>query len=48
MTQAQNVSAVLAHVDAGLDQSVERLFALMRIASISTDPAYAAQCRAAA
>ena len=48
MTQTQNVSAVLAHVDADLDNSLARLFALMRIPSVSTDPAYAAHCRAAA
>ena len=43
-----NSTAVLAHVDAGLDQSLERLYALLRIKSISTDPAYAAECRRAA
>lgn len=42
------VDAVLAHVDAHLEQSLERLFALLRIPSISTDPAYAENCRAAA
>ncbi|MCQ8242128.1 dipeptidase [Rhizosaccharibacter radicis] len=35
----------LARVDAGLDQSLERLFALLRIPSISTQPAHAADCR---
>ncbi|HEY8576381.1 MAG TPA: M20/M25/M40 family metallo-hydrolase [Devosia sp.] len=39
---------VLAHVDAGLEQSLERLYALLRIKSISTDPAYAAECERAA
>ncbi|MFN3853315.1 MAG: dipeptidase [Phreatobacter sp.] len=39
---------VLAHVDQSLDQSLERLFALLRIASISTDSAYASDCAAAA
>lgn len=39
---------VLAHVDQSLDQSLERLFALLRIASISTDSAYARDCAAAA
>ena len=39
---------VLAHVDHGLNASLDRLFALLRIQSISTDPAYAAQCRKAA
>jgi acetylornithine deacetylase/succinyl-diaminopimelate desuccinylase-like protein len=42
------VDQVLERVDADLDASLERLFALLRIASISTDPAYATQCRAAA
>ncbi len=42
------VSPVLDHLDANLDASLERLFALLRIQSISTDPAYAAQCRSAA
>lgn len=39
---------VLAHIDGDIDRSVERLFALLRIASVSTDPAFAEQCRAAA
>lgn len=42
------VDAVLAHVDAGLDASRERLFDLLRIPSVSTDPAYAGECRRAA
>ncbi|MCD7060851.1 M20/M25/M40 family metallo-hydrolase [Pelagibacterium xiamenense] len=45
---SSSLDAVLAHVDAQLDDSVERLFALLRIASISTDPAYAGECRKAA
>ena len=32
---------VLGRIDADLDASVERLFAWLRIPSISTDPAYA-------
>lgn len=40
--------SVLAFADAQLDASVERLAALMRVPSISTDPAYAAECRRAA
>ncbi|PZO82390.1 MAG: hypothetical protein DI629_00310 [Mesorhizobium amorphae] len=39
---------VLDRLDADLDQSLERLFALLRIPSISTDPAYAPDCRRAA
>lgn len=39
---------VLSHIDADLDNSLERLFAFLRIPSISTDPAHAGDCRAAA
>jgi acetylornithine deacetylase/succinyl-diaminopimelate desuccinylase-like protein len=42
------LDAVLSRIDKDIDRSVERLFALLRIASISTDPAYKEQCRAAA
>jgi len=35
---------VLAHLDKNLDKAVERLFVLLRYQSISTDPAYKAQC----
>lgn len=42
------IDQVLAAVDAGLDQSLERLYGLLRIKSISTDPAYAAECQRAA
>src|SRR5215831_8739858 len=48
MSAKNPVSAVLTHVDRELDSSLDRLFALLRIQSISTDPAYAAQCREAA
>jgi acetylornithine deacetylase/succinyl-diaminopimelate desuccinylase-like protein len=48
MTPSQALPAVLERIDADLDSSIERLFELMRIQSISTDPAYQAQCRAAA
>jgi acetylornithine deacetylase/succinyl-diaminopimelate desuccinylase-like protein len=44
----KQLDAVLDHIDRNLDQSLERLFALLRIPSVSTDPAYSAQCRAAA
>ena len=37
---------VLARIDGDLDAALERLFAVLRIRSISTDPAYAAECRA--
>ena len=45
---ANALSAVLAHIDRELDASLDRLFALLRIQSISTDPAYTVQCRNAA
>jgi acetylornithine deacetylase/succinyl-diaminopimelate desuccinylase-like protein len=42
------LDAVLARIDQDIDQSVERLFSLLRIQSVSTDPAYKEQCQAAA
>ena len=42
------LDAVLSRIDQDIDASVERLFALLRIASVSTDPTYKEQCRAAA
>ena len=42
------LDAVLHRIDHEIEASIERLFALLRIASISTDPAYKEQCRAAA
>jgi acetylornithine deacetylase/succinyl-diaminopimelate desuccinylase-like protein len=42
------LDAVLAHIEADLDPALERLFELLRIKSISTDPAYASECRACA
>jgi acetylornithine deacetylase/succinyl-diaminopimelate desuccinylase-like protein len=42
------LDAVLNRIDQDIDASTERLFALLRIASVSTDPAYKEQCRAAA
>lgn len=39
---------ILNRVDGQLDNSLDRLFAFLRIPSISTDPAYAADCRRAA
>jgi acetylornithine deacetylase/succinyl-diaminopimelate desuccinylase-like protein len=38
----------LDYVEAHLDDSLDRLFALMRVPSVSTDPAYADQCQHAA
>ncbi|PKP79231.1 MAG: hypothetical protein CVT80_17215, partial [Alphaproteobacteria bacterium HGW-Alphaproteobacteria-2] len=42
------LDATLARIDADLPQALERLMALLRIPSVSTDPAHAADCRAAA
>ena len=42
------LDAVLNRIDTDLDASLERLFALLRIQSVSTDPAYKDSCRAAA
>jgi acetylornithine deacetylase/succinyl-diaminopimelate desuccinylase-like protein len=40
--------AVLAHVDAHLEEALERLFAFLRIPSVSADPDRARDCHAAA
>jgi acetylornithine deacetylase/succinyl-diaminopimelate desuccinylase-like protein len=48
MPSAADLNAVLTHIDADIDNSLERLFTLLRIKSISTDPAYAGECKAAA
>jgi acetylornithine deacetylase/succinyl-diaminopimelate desuccinylase-like protein len=42
------INPVLEAIDARIGESVERLFELLRIPSISTDPAYNADCRRAA
>ncbi|MEM8658147.1 MAG: hypothetical protein AAGF22_08615, partial [Pseudomonadota bacterium] len=42
------LTSVLDAVDAGLDASVARLFELLRIPSISTDPAFDEACTEAA
>jgi len=39
------LSPVLDRIDQSLDNSLERLFSLLRIRSISTDPEFAADCR---
>ncbi len=43
-----DIAPVLERIDASLDDSLERLFELLRIRSISTDPAFKADCRKAA
>jgi acetylornithine deacetylase/succinyl-diaminopimelate desuccinylase-like protein len=51
MTQSNagtELSPVLERIDNGLSDSLKRLFELLRIPSISTDPAYAEHCRKAA
>jgi acetylornithine deacetylase/succinyl-diaminopimelate desuccinylase-like protein len=48
MTALDTLPAVLDHIDRDLDASLDRLFALLRIQSVSTDPAFAAYCRTAA
>jgi acetylornithine deacetylase/succinyl-diaminopimelate desuccinylase-like protein len=42
------LAPVLDRLDQSHDQSLDRLFSLLKIRSISTDPAYAAECRKAA
>ncbi|MGB3025948.1 MAG: dipeptidase [Paradevosia shaoguanensis] len=48
MADKAQLDAVLAQVDKDIDKSLERLFDLLRIPSISTDPAYAEHVRKAA
>jgi len=43
-----SIDAVLQRIDDNLDKSLERLFELLRIKSISTDPAFNGDCRKAA
>ena len=45
MTASAQTDAVLARLDADLPDALERLMSLMRIRSISTDPAFAPECR---
>lgn len=42
------LSPVLSRIDSGLPEALERLMALLRIPSISTDPAFAPDCARAA
>ena len=44
----QKLSAVLDHIDADFDNSLQRLFTLLRIKSISADPAFVKDCKQAA
>src|SRR5689334_19895333 len=43
-----DLDRVLDRIDTDLDASIERLFKYLRIKSISTDPAFKDDCRAAA
>ena len=48
MSDAAQLQKVLERIDADFDNSLTRLFALLRIQSISADPAFAGECKAAA
>src|SRR5260370_27793045 len=48
MSNATQLQPVLDRIDADFDNCLERLFALLRIKSISADPAFAGDCKAAA
>src|SRR5437764_13462125 len=48
MSNSPQLQPVLDRIDADFDNSLERLFALLRIKSISADPAFAADCKTAA
>lgn len=48
MVMSESLQPVLAQLDSSTDAALERLFALLRIPSISTDPAYDKACREAA
>src|ERR1044072_3587198 len=45
---SSQIPSVLYRIDADFDNSLDRLFALLRIKSISADPAFAGDCKAAA
>src|SRR5579862_2720009 len=48
MAEASQLQKVLDRIDADFDNSLQRLFALLRIKSISADPAFASDCKTAA
>ena len=48
MSATSQLDAVLDHIDKDFDQSLERLFTLLRIKSISADPAFTDDCKKAA
>src|SRR4030088_1835390 len=48
MSSTSQLQPVLDRIDADFDNSLQRLFALLRIKSISADPAFAGDCKAAA
>src|ERR1700710_526665 len=48
MSNAPQLQPVLDRIDADIDNSLDRLFTLLRIKSISADPAFADDCKAAA
>jgi acetylornithine deacetylase/succinyl-diaminopimelate desuccinylase-like protein len=48
MTTTNALPAVLDRIDVDFDNSLERLFTLLRIKSISADPAFAEDCKIAA
>ncbi|RTL49718.1 MAG: M20/M25/M40 family metallo-hydrolase [Bradyrhizobiaceae bacterium] len=48
MTAASQLASVLDHIDKDFDNSLERLFTLLRIKSISADSAFDADCKKAA
>jgi acetylornithine deacetylase/succinyl-diaminopimelate desuccinylase-like protein len=48
MSTSSQLSAVLDHIDKDFDKSLERLFTLLRIKSISADPAFNDDCKKAA
>ena len=48
MSASQQLQTVLDHIDKDFDKSLERLFTLLRIKSISADPAFTDDCKKAA